>query len=64
MGINQPWNRRVTILKTIKMKLVRPPVTNLKMTVRADSAVSTGNPLPLSIKALVRSFSREQAVCL
>ena len=31
--------------------LVRPPMTNFKMTVRADCAVSTCGPLPLSIKA-------------
>ena len=34
------------------MKLVRPPVTNLKMIVRADCAVSACSPLPQSIKAL------------
>ena len=46
------------------MKLVRPPMTNLKMMVSFDSAISTCNPLPLSIKALVPSFSKEQAVSL
>ena len=29
-----------TVPKTIKMMLVRPPMINLKMTIRADSAVS------------------------
>ena len=46
------------------MKLVRPPMTNLKKIVSVDSAISTCNPLPLSIKALVHSFSKEQAVSL
>ena len=39
MGTNQPWNWTLTVLKTIKMTLVRPPMTNFKMTVRADCAV-------------------------
>ena len=39
MGTNRPWNCRLTVLKTIKMTLIRPPVTNFKMTVRADCAV-------------------------
>ena len=52
MGTNGPWNWRLTVPKTIKMTLVRPPMTNLKMTVRADCAVSACSPLLLSIKAL------------
>ena len=52
METNQPWNWRLTVPKTIKMTLVRPPMTNLKMTVRADCAVSACSPLLLSIKAL------------
>ena len=38
--------------KTIKMTLVRPPMTNLKMTVRADCAISPCSPFLLSIKTL------------
>ena len=34
------------------MMVVRPRMTNFKMTVRADCAVSACNPLPRSIKAL------------
>ena len=52
METNQPWNWRVTVLKTIKMALIRPPMTNFKMTV---GAVSSGSPLPPSIKALASS---------
>ena len=33
------------------MTLVRPPMTNFKMTVRADCAISTCSPLFLSLKA-------------
>jgi len=41
------------VLKTIKMMLVRPLMTNLKMTVRDDCAVSAySHRPPLSIKAL------------
>lgn len=50
MKTNQPWNWTVTELKTIKIMLVRPPMTNFKMTVRADSAVSACSSLPLCIK--------------
>ena len=45
MGTNGPWDWRLTVPKTIKMTLVRPPTTNLKMTVRADCAVSACSPL-------------------
>ena len=34
------------------MTLIRPPMTNFRMTVRADCIVSACGPLPLSIKAL------------
>ena len=40
MGTSGPWNWRLTGPKTIKMTLVRPPMTNVKMTVWADRAVS------------------------
>ena len=33
--------------------LVRPPMRNLKMTVRADCAVSARSPLSLSIKFFI-----------
>ena len=36
MGIIQPWNLKSTVFKTIKMMLVRPLVTNFKITIRAD----------------------------
>ena len=38
-----------TVPKTIKMMLVRPPMTNLKMTIRADSAVSICGSLLTSV---------------
>ena len=38
MGINGPWNWRLIILKIIKMTPVRAPLTNFKMTLRADCA--------------------------
>ena len=56
METNWPWNWRLTVLETSKMKLVRPLIISYKMTVRADCAVSTGSPLPLSVKALVTRF--------
>ena len=43
---------RLPVPKTVKRMLVRPPMTNVKMTVRADCAVSACSPLLLSIKAL------------
>ena len=41
-----------TVLKTIKIMLVRPPLTNFKMTVRAECAPSACSPLPLPIESL------------
>ena len=38
--------------------LVRPPMTNFKMTVRADCVVSACSPLPLATKALAPWLSR------
>ena len=52
METNWPWNWRLTIPKTIKTMLVRPLMTNFKMTIRADWAVSTCSPLFVSIKHL------------
>ena len=57
MGTNRPWNWRFTVIKTIKMMLIRPPMTNFKMTVRADYAVSTCNLLLPPIKALAHWLS-------
>ena len=50
MGTNQPWNWRLVVPKITKMTLVRPTLTNIKMTVRTDCAVSAWSPLPQSIK--------------
>ena len=50
METNRPWNWRLIVPNTIKMTLVRPPMTNFKMTVRADCAVSACSPLTVSIK--------------
>ena len=36
METNPPWNYRLTALKTIKMMLVRPWMTNFEMTIRDD----------------------------
>lgn len=50
MGASGPWNWRLTGPKTIKMTLVRPPMTNLKVTVRADCCFCMY--CPTSVKAL------------
>ena len=52
IGTNWPWNWKLTVLKIIKMVLVRPPMTSFKMTVRADCAVSAWSPLSLHVRAL------------
>ena len=52
MGTNRPWNRKFTVLKTIKVMLVRPPMTNFRIAVWADCAISACSPLSPSIKAL------------
>ena len=52
MGMNRPWNWRLTVPKAIKMMLVRPLMTNFKMTGRADCAAAAWSPLLLSIKSL------------
>ena len=57
MATNRPWNWRLTVLKTIKKKKSRPLITNFKMTVRADCAVSACSPLPPSINVLAHWLS-------
>ena len=51
MATYGPWNWRLTTPKTIKMALVRPPMTNLKMTVRTDLLFLNiaASPLPTSV---------------
>ena len=49
MGTNQPCNSRLTVLKMIDMTLIRWLMTNFKVTVRADCAVSACGPIPLPI---------------
>ena len=44
------WNWRLTVPKTIKMPLFRPPLTKFKLTIRAACAVSTCSPFPLPTK--------------
>ena len=51
METGWPWNWRSSVLKTIKMTLIRPPMTNFKMTVRANCTFSACSPLPWPIKA-------------
>ena len=52
METNQHWNWRLSVLKTIKMMLVRPLKTSFKTRVRTDCAVSGCSPLPQPINAL------------
>ena len=47
MGTNWPWNWKLTVLKTIKLMLVRPLMTNFKMTIWADCAFSACSPLSI-----------------
>ena len=61
MGTNGPWNLRLTVPKTTKMTLIRLMMTNLKMTVTADCAVSTCSPFLLSLAPLVASGWWESA---
>ena len=58
-GTNGPWNWRLTAPKTFEMMLVRPLMTNLKMTVRDNYAVPACNSLSptLSVKALTPCLS-------
>ena len=58
MGTSGPWNWRLTVPTTTKMTLVRPQMTNLKMTLRDDCAVSpcsAPSPTP-SVKALTPAY--------
>ena len=57
METNWPWNWRLTVLKTIMMTLSSPPVTDFKMTIRADCADSACRPLLPSLKALAHWLS-------
>ena len=50
-------NWRLTVLKTIRMILIRLPMTSFKMTVRSDCAVSARSPLPPSMKVLAHWLS-------
>ena len=52
MGTNRSWNWKLSVLKTVKVMLVRPLMTNFKVTVRADCAVSECSPLSQPTKAL------------
>ena len=52
MGENQPQNRWLTVLKTVKMILVRPSITSFKMTVMSDCAVSAWSPLTQPVRAI------------
>ena len=60
MEKKQPWKWKLTVPQTVKMMLVRPPMTNFKMTVRADCSVSACSALPLSIRALDHWSSAER----
>lgn len=44
---NWCWNWRLTVLKTNKMVLISPTMTNFKMTIIADFAISAWSPFPL-----------------
>lgn len=44
---NWCWNWRLTVLKTNKMVLISPIMTNFKMTIIADFAISAWSPFPL-----------------
>ena len=57
MRTNQPWNWRLTVLKTVQMTLVRPQMTNFKMTVRVNRAVSACSAFLPSIKVLAHWLS-------
>ena len=52
MRTNRSWNWKLSVLKTVKVMLVRPLMTNFKVTVRADCAVSECSPLSQPTKAL------------
>ena len=55
MGTHRPWNWKLAALKTIKLMLVRPLMTNFKMTVRAEWTAFAGSPFH-SGKALALDY--------
>ena len=59
MRTNWSWNCRLSVLEAIKMMPVKPSMTNFKMTVRGECAISACSPLPLSINALAHWLSVE-----
>ena len=61
MGTNGPWKWRWTVCKTNRMTLVTPSMITLKMTVRADSAVSACSSLYLSVKPLALLVAQGRA---
>ena len=66
-GKNGPWNCRLTLPKSTKMMVVRPLMTNLKMTVRDDCTVSACSPPPPTHSVCKSShplFVRGGEVCL
>ena len=52
MRTNQPWHWKLTVLRTIKMTLVRPTAWPISRWLRADCAISTCSLLLLPIKLL------------
>ena len=52
MGTKWFWNWRLTVLKTIKMTVIRPLHGQFQDDVRADCAISAFSPIPQSIAAL------------
>ena len=64
METGWPWNWRSSVLKTIKMTLIRPPMTNFKMTVRVNCTFSACSPLPWPIKAPAHWLSVAGCVCV
>ena len=57
METNWPCNWRLTVLKIIKMTLVRPPVTNFKVTELTVLFLPVAPTPPLSIKTLAHWLS-------
>ena len=60
MGTNQSWNWRLAVFKIIKMVVVRPPMINFKIMVRADCVVPACSPLPSPTEALAHRLSMGQ----
>ena len=57
---NDHGTEDLTVLKINKMTLMRPPMSNSKMTVRDDCAVSTCSPFLQPIKAHAHWLSPEE----